>query len=1119
MNFKETYNRGDFLGFIKDFLPSFNKDIRQINLESGYSALKKAELLGICDDLELSVIQLKIEGNAEKKIYQANEGFRLMKEHQIYRALVVYEGEADWRLSLMTMSVDKTETGRTTQKFSNPRRYSFYLGPQAKTKTPEKFLLAKGKIKDFDDLVSRFDVEIVTKEFFAQYKKLFINLLEHLKQDKPFLAFANQHGVQLEIFSKKILGQIVFIYFLQRKGWLGSKKGEHISSGDKGFLRSLFIKSNENYQNYFNEYLEPLFYDCLNNKPEMAASFFRSRFDCQIPFLNGGLFEPINSYKWQDEFINIPNEIFSNDNGTGILDIFDLFNFTINENTPDDQEVSVDPEMLGKVFENLIEDNIRKGQGAYYTPREIVHYMCQESLLSYLVANSQIAEKSLRTYLNLISPENEDLRAAAMFEGEAIEIETLLKNIKVCDSACGSGAFLIGMLNEIIKFRILLRMFHPRKLESVSIYHMKKEAIQNSLYGVDIDPGAIDIAKLRFWLSIVVDEDIDEIEPLPNLDYKLMQGNSLLDDLVVGDSTISFNFNGYNKIDRRTKEMKNLFEINRQAKLFLDKSETLTEKLEKLHTEYFNVHDAEKKKILKQKIDSIEDELIKSKCQEEINHTNEQIFNNIEQRKNLRYTQKLLAIKEVLNKWNRDQLRPFFPWRLHFGEVFNRDNPGFDVIIGNPPYIKENINKSAFQNLKDLECYQGKMDIWYLFGAKGLDILRDDGVISFIATNNWTSNDGASRFRNKIIKESQLKQFMDFGNFKVFSAGIQTMVFMILKNKDKDEYNFIYSRLNDKDATPDQLKIFLNNNAKAPAELYNLFHCNLNRESDLNNYINFIPDKHGSLLDKIKSKGAFHLNNTEIFSGIDVMQDILNKKHTEKLQGNFKVGQGVFVLSDEEKDELKLNIDEESLVKPYYTTKEIHRYYSNPKNNKWIIYSSAHTNKIINKYPNIKSHLDQYQKIITSVNRPYGLHRTRDENIFLGEKILSIRKCAEPSFSYVEFPCYISRAFLVIKTDRINLLYLLGILNSRIVKYWLRYKGKMQGDNFQVDKDPILSIPIIIPEQGKLKIISGLVSDIIRDKQQKDHSNISPLENRINHMIYKSYDLTHEEIKIIEEPK
>ncbi len=774
IKFNEKYNPEEFQNFLEEFLPAdFAENEKDIVINKDrYKIITNAKELGFCESLDLYVLEMDHGREKDPRVAITTDAFKILADHWIHRALVVFKNKdsENYRFSYLTIALDLNDKNKAVKKYSNARRYSFYLGADAKVKTAESFLVRKGRIKNYEDLIDRFNVEIVTKEFYQNYKKLFENLLGHLNNDKAFNAFAGKHGLKLEIFAKKLLGQIVFIYFLQKKGWLGARKGEYISKGDAQFLRNIFLKCQKENKSFFNDYLEHLFYDCLNNMPKMAGSFYREKFDCQVPFLNGGLFEPVNDYNWQDEFINIPNEIFSNKESSGILDIFDLYNFTIDENTPSDQEVSVDPEMLGKVFENLLEDNIRKGQGAFYTPREIVHYMCQESLINYLSSNSSIREDKIRRLIKKEGILNDDelqniedtkeLENAAdmnvfLDKNEAKTLNELLKNIKIVDPACGSGAFLVGMLHEIVHARSYLYGWFLDLSKNVE-YALKKETIQSCLYGVDIDPGAIDIAKLRFWLSVVVDENIDDIEPLPNLDYKIMQGNSLLEDLVIGDSVIKFNFDGRKKIDGRTKEQKELFRSTGvQGKLILEESDTLAEKLEKYHTEYFGITDPDKKKILKRRIDNIEDELIQSKCQEEIRNAENFIQNSVNDSKNiLKGTEKILAVRGVLDKWKTDHLRPFFPWKLHFGEIFKKENGGFDVVIGNPPYGFRDVlaaeEKTYFRKIEKIEFSSG--DSAELFCKKSFDnLVKMNGILTFIIPKKSLYGDAWEAIQEKLL--------------------------------------------------------------------------------------------------------------------------------------------------------------------------------------------------------------------------------------------------------------------------------------------------------------------------------------------------------------------------------
>jgi len=1013
----------------------------------------------------------------------------------------------DWRFSFVKMEYKLAETLKgnikAKEQLTPARRYSFLVGKNETSHTAQSqfvpILVEDDHNPTLKQIEDAFGIEKVTKEFFEKYRELFLRLKEALekivKKDKNIKSDFEAKNVDTVDFAKKLLGQIVFLYFLQKKGWFGVARDADWGTGPKNFQRQLFDEETAKGKNFFNDSLELLFYEAL--AVERTDDFY-GKFNCKIPFLNGGLFDPINNYDWVHTDILLPNELFSNtektkqgDTGTGILDVFDRYNFTVKEDEPLEKEVAVDPEMLGKVFENLLEVKDRKSKGTYYTPREIVHYMCQQSLINYLDTAVNTGKKKTiapekpkqnkffgepeHQQMSLHSSEpivpQEDITSLILHGQSALEHDTRVENkgretkrypfqmpetirenvaaidkalesIRICDPAVGSGAFLVGMMHEIVNARQVLSTYLDGS-KNRTPYDFKRYAIQNCLYGVDIDLGAVEIAKLRLWLSLVVDEEEREkIKPLPNLDYKIVCGNSLIG------------------VPRTLENWKDFAELERLKPLF------------------FNETNARKKQDYKNQIDQ--------------------------------------TIAKITNGHTD------FDFEIYFSEVFH-EKSGFDVVIANPPYVKEAVNKNAFDGLRKSECYQGKMDLWYLFGSKGLDVLKKNGIMCFIATNNWVSNDGASKFRNKVITQGRIINFVDFRNYKVFAAGIQTMVFLILKQSEPHEYISNYAELKNDKADGDILADFLREAGETSNPEYVRFPVRFKRSDYKDQYINFVPPAIDSILNKLKSAGPFHILTNEIFSGIDVMQDFVNRKHLVKLGDKFSVGDGIFVLNNSKKNRINWNTEEQNLIKPYYTTREVSRYYGNSSNRYWIIYTHPQINEAIGDYPNIKKHLDKFQKVITSVNKPYGLHRTRDEDIFIGEKILSIRKCSQPSFSFVDFPCYVSRAFLIIKTDRIALKYLLALLNSRLTSFWLLYKGKLQGNLFQVDKVPLMNIPILKADPNQQKALIDVVNKILDITMNEDYldnpasqSKVKELEKQIDQMVYKLYGLTDEEIAIVE---
>ncbi|MCK4648834.1 Eco57I restriction-modification methylase domain-containing protein, partial [bacterium] len=635
--------------------------------------------------------------------------------------------DRDWRFSLVRMDYNIVESPsgkiKVETELTPARRYSFLVGENESSHTAQVQLLPileNDKTNPLlSDLEKAFSIEVVTREFFSKYRELFHKVEEALQQlvkrDKRIREDFDAKGVDTINFSKKLLGQIVFLYFLQKKGWFGVGRDEDWGTGPKNFLRLLFEKKMAPYQNFFNDILEPLFYEVL--AVERTDDFY-SRFNCKIPFLNGGLFDPINNYDWVHTDILLPNQLFSNsqktkegDIGTGILDVFDRYNFTVKEDEPLEKDVAVDPEMLGKVFENLLEVKDRKSKGTYYTPREIVHYMCQESLINYLDTSINTGEVPLAKttppqgkFFGEPDPRQEAMKATGYrvvvpkedieafirsgdlatehdsrvenhgketerysyklpgsIRQDAVLIDEKLANIRVCDPAVGSGAFPVGLMTEIVRARNTLTTYLPNKAGRTS-YNFKRHAIQNSLYGVDIDPGAVEIAKLRLWLSLVVDEeDIKQIQPLPNLDYKIVCGNSLL--------------------------------RCEQDILYWP----LFDELEKLKMTYFS-------------------ETRKSKKDE--------------------YSRKINATLEEIEKDSKG-----FNFTVNFSEVFPKedtDKRGFDIVIANPPYVRqEHIKEQKPEFKKYFECYYGTADIYVYFYERAMQILKKNGILTFISSNKY----------------------------------------------------------------------------------------------------------------------------------------------------------------------------------------------------------------------------------------------------------------------------------------------------------------------------------------------------------------------------------------------
>jgi len=468
-----------------------------------------------------------------------------------------------------------------------------------------------------------------------------------------------------------------------------------------------------------------------------------------------------------------------------------------------------------------------------------------------------------------------------------------------------------------------------------------------------------------------------------------------------------------------------------------------------------------------------------------------------------------------------------FKWKEEFSGVFKQG--GFDVIIGNPPYIKEFVNKEAFDGLHDNPYYQGKMDLWTMFACISIDLLKDNGVMGFIAPNNWVTNAGASIMRNKILTDGELKTFIDFGDYKVFQqAGIQTMIYIFEKQKPSKKYEIDYLRINDKNVSEEKLILDIFGEKQK---------IEIEPEKLIDKNITFSNQESSSIFDKIIKKGSFYLLDDDLTQGIVPNPDIVNSRNIDKISINdvkkfdIKINDGVFVIP---KNYLDISDTEKKYIKPLFDTEQIDRYKFNKNNEKELIYIPK--KEKISENSILIQHLNKYRPImeerrenLSGSIKYYNLHWPRNQKYFeKGSKIISVRKCKIPSFSYTEDECYVMLTFNVIKTDKINLKYLIGILNSKLIYFWLKQKGKLQGDMFQIDTEPLQQIPICVGDKEQQKEIIVLVDKMISlnkelneelensNKWENTKSEIEKTDKKIDEEVYKLYGLNEEEIKIIE---
>lgn len=778
VDLSRPYNLENFKIFLTNFLP-YDFKINVINFDTSLykKIFKEIKLIGKVPSLNnLPIFEIKRITPEKSRVKITKELFRFVKNHGFDNALAVIfsDKEEHFRFSFITSTLSWSSETKVVKEFSNPKRLSFLLGGSVSVHTAKKKLIESGKVKNFNDLYSRFNIEIVNDEFFYHYKNLYLDLKSKLDDDKEFKSFAKKIDLNIDFFAKKLLGQIVFCYFLQKKGWLGVDENKSFGTGDKSFLRNKFNEFEKKNENFFNNFLEYFFYKGLN---QINTNDFVKEINCRVPYVGGNLFEYYEEYNWEKESLKISNSTFSNSKGNGILDIFDLYNFTIDEQDDTDIEMSIDPEMLGRIFENLLDENIRKRGGSFYTPKSIVNYMCEKSLEDYL--NKKLKGKiNSNEISDFISSKKINFSEKNNIKENAKFLDHALESIKICDPAIGSGAFAVGMVNLISKLRLSLINYIDRRYKNSS-YYFKRDCILNSIYGVDIDITAVEISKLRLWLCLIVDEiDYNSTEPLPNLDYNIMQGNSLIDEFY----GYEFNINNNN---------------NKQLTLYesLNEIEDLVKELSILQKKYSNLKQFLKRKELKLKINNTLLKIFKKTISDhkkfDKNHT-KKIQNNFE-------------IEKInLKKKN------FFCWQLFFADIFFLNN-GFDLIIANPPYeaLDSKEYKDEILKLKKFSIYEhaieGQINYYKLFVVKSLSLLNEGGTSVFIYQNSFLGDKSCTKLRKFIFDNFKLFSLISFPerddpNKRIFkSAKMSVCISQISKSKNNILDTFDLQVWNDKE--------------------------------------------------------------------------------------------------------------------------------------------------------------------------------------------------------------------------------------------------------------------------------------------------------------------------------
>ncbi|HEY5371751.1 MAG TPA: N-6 DNA methylase [Hanamia sp.] len=1098
-------------------LPDNNLAEKAVEIGSFYTADER--LIGIYE------IQLTAKAWIERNRVGLRSLLRQVYKYDVDAALIVFVQADKWRFSYV--SEIRTEGGK---KETEPKRYTYLFGKDETSRTAaDRFDKLKGKPIYLADLFEAFNVEKLNKEFFKTYKEFYQKGVAEIVERKPFyklLIDKTQEDEEkkekpVRDFVKKMLGRIVFLHFLQKKGWMGvDASNKAWDGGDIKFLQTLFANQKQK-GTFLTATLRTLFFETLNTKRKNDLAPASLGAGIKLPYLNGGLFDKDNSF-YND--IDFTADYFKN-----LLEFFEQYNFTIDENDPYDNEVGIDPEMLGHIFENLLEEN--KDKGAFYTPKEVVHYMCQESLIQYLrthlpecTEDESPATIALQNFIrNGIIGERTDKKNFVV--QQAKRIEKLLDRVKVCDPAIGSGAFPMGMLKEIYKAKVNLDL-------TLDHTEVKKQIIQNSIYGVDIENGAVEIARLRFWLALVVDETTPN--PLPNLDYKIMQGNSLLESFEGVDLSNLADMDKEETFLSASKQQLELgadFSLKKQSMLVFDqKSKT---QLYELISDYYNYDETantkyKSKQFIKDEINGIvEGKLIakfylqKPKQEQKIKDIHIAIKANrpmaadapgvrLRKEKNLEKLNKELSVKEnELEKLNKiiEQLhelqtrtdKPYFLWHLWFKDVF--DKGGFDIVIGNPPYIqmqKDSGYLAKMLEAEKFETFERTGDVYAIFYELGFNLLTKKGIHTFITSSQWLKANYGKSLRKYFLKKNPLT-LLELGPGIFESAVVDTNILISKNEENKKQLSGI-----------------------AIKEIKQINELTIDGMQSMP----YLTEEAWTILNPVKQ---------EIKNKISLKGKALKDWKIEIYRGVLTGFNEAFIIDADTRIRL-INEDPKSseVIKPILRGRGIEKYYTVWENhyilfipwhfplqdNPTITGASTEAEKEFSKkYKAIYNFLTTHKKGLSARNKDetgiryewYALQRSaatyREE--FLKEKIIWKRIGSLLRFSYYADEIYTLDSTCIATGEKIK--YLTAMLNSKLCQYQLFETSPKTGMG-----DLIISVqalePLLVyyPNEKEEMQIERLVNKILALKKEKLPT--SNYENKIDALVFHLYKLTESEM-------
>ena len=1128
MEFNKAYNRNELVKFLRtNFLPEdFIQEETTLANPKQFQYTQQVTRLGECNTLELVVFEVLHSSVSDARVGLTKEAFRMLADEFCERALVFFVPQNDnsnYRFSLIEITLEQKEGSAKVQRtFSNPHRYSYYLGEGISYHTPNKYLNEAGRVVSIDDLRSRFSVEVLTKAFYQELSDWYawavkkVHFPNVIDDDNDNEAYNSEAMIRL-------ITRLIFVWFIKQRHLVPDEFFDERYISDhllKSFTpnaeTTLFGKADNSY--YYKGILQNLFFAMLNSPitPEGKDTISERRFrkdrndydnnklmrhkelfkdpelfvelaNKYVPFLNGGLFDCLDDKdngKYFDAFTDreeiakqliVPDYLFLGEDvgrnidlsewygdkrkkkvsARGIIDILKRYNFTVEENTPFDQDVSLDPELLGKVFENLLasynpetQTTARKQTGSFYTPREIVQYMVDESLVAHL--KRTVGDDLEAEYRKLIQytdeePNLTDERRKAILQS--------IYQCKVLDPACGSGAFPMGMLQQMVHIlnridpdnkewknmmvrnaisetsEAYLNATDEERKEMVADiersfnenvnrpdYARKLYLIENCIYGVDIQPIAIQISKLRFFISLVVDQKTNDnpvdnfgIRPLPNLEAKFVAANTLIG-------------------------------LHNQTNLFV------TDDIKQLQDEM---------KVAKHKIFGAKTVKTKRKYKERVAQLRIQMVEELKRLRAVSDEDHLMLLD--WDMFDQNKAAKFFDSNWMFGI-----DGGFDVVIGNPPYgvsIKGEYRKEAVRCLGNVPDYE----IYYYFIQAGRNLLVDNGTICYIIPNTWLFNTYARRFRETVLEKWNIIEILDCTKFKIFDATVLNSIITWQK-----------SPLTIKRETVGYRKTA---GSKSFEELISVPREQMNKKDVL------LMNQNWGL--------AFSLDNLTV----GIVNKITQSEITiEKVFP--EISQGLIAYD-------KYRGQSDKIIK----SRAYHSFEYREGWKKWL------WGEDVKRFV-LSWNGQEYIDYCTGIANP------RHPRFFTGKRLL-VREITNPSI-YATITCeelYNDPAIIIVKDNNLYPIeVVLAILNSNLATFYhFNHSPKATKGAFpKILVQDIKDFPLPAVTESQKQTILELVDKILSTKKDNPQANTGAWEMEIDKLVYELYGLTEDEIKIIE---